>query len=60
MAVAHAHKDLRKGIQTGSFERVYYFHGDDEYLKDDMVRQMIDAVTGAATRDFNLDVRRGN
>jgi DNA polymerase III subunit delta len=60
MAAAHAHKDLRKGIQNRSFERAYYFHGDDEYLKDDMLRQMIDAVTGAGTRDFNLDVRRGN
>lgn len=60
MAAAHAHRDLRKGIQTRSFERAYYFHGDDEYLKDDMIRQIIDAVVDPATRDFNLDVRRGN
>ena len=57
---AHGHRDLRKGMQSRSFERVYYFHGDDEYLKDDMIRQMIDAVVEPATRDFNLDVRRGN
>jgi len=60
MAAAHAHRDLRKGIQSRSFERAYYFHGDDEYLKDDMIRQMIDAAVDPATRDFNLDVRRGS
>lgn len=57
---AHAHRDLRKGIQSRSFERAYYFHGDDEYLKDEMIRQMTDAVVDPSTRDFNLDVRRGN
>jgi DNA polymerase III subunit delta len=60
MAAAHAHRDLRKALQSRSFERAYYFHGDDEYLKDEMMRQMMDAVVDAATRDFNLDVRRGN
>jgi DNA polymerase-3 subunit delta len=60
MAAAHAHRDLRKGIQNRSFERAYYFHGDDEYLKDEKIREMIDAVVDPATRDFNLDVRRGN
>lgn len=60
MAAAHAHRDLRKGIQSRSFERAYYFHGDDEYLKDDMIRQMIDAVVDPSTRDFNFDIRRGN
>jgi DNA polymerase-3 subunit delta len=59
MAAANAHKDLRKAIQQRSFAAAYYFHGDDEYLKDDMVRQLIDAVIDPATRDFNLDVRRG-
>ena len=60
MAAAHAHRDLRKGIQSRSFERAYYFYGDDEYLKDDTIRQMIDAVVDPSTRDFNFDVRRGN
>lgn len=58
MSVA-AERALRKGIQQRSFERVYYFHGDDDYLKDDAVRQLIDAATEPGTRDFNLDVRRG-
>ena len=60
MAAAHAHRDLRKGIQSRSFERAYLFYGDDDYLKDEMIRQMTDAVVDPATRDFNCDVRRGN
>jgi len=59
MAAANAHKDLRKAIQQRAFEHAYYFHGDDEFLKDEMVRQVIEAVVDPATRDFNLDVRRG-
>jgi DNA polymerase-3 subunit delta len=60
MAAANAHRDLRKAIQQRSFEHAYYFHGDDEYLKDDAIRQIIDAAVDPATRDFNLDVRRGS
>lgn len=60
MAAVNAHRELRKGIQQRSFDRVYFFHGDDEYLKDEMVQQIIDAAVDPATRDFNLDVRRGN
>jgi DNA polymerase-3 subunit delta len=67
MAAANAHREvrkgiqsLRKGIQSRSFERTYYFHGDDEYLKDEMIRQIIDAVVDPATRDFNFDIRRGS
>jgi DNA polymerase-3 subunit delta len=59
MAAANAHRDLRKGLQQRSFERAYYFYGDDEYLKDEMVHQVIEAAVDSATRDFNLDVRRG-
>ncbi len=59
MAAANAHRDLRKAIQQRTFEPAYYFHGDDEFLKDEMIRQLIDAAVDPATRDFNLDVRRG-
>ena len=59
MAAASAHKDLRKAIQTRSFAPAYFFFGDDEYLKDELTRQLIDAAVDASTRDFNLDIRRG-
>ena len=60
MAAANAHRDLRKALQQRSFDRAYYFHGDDEFLKNDMIQQVIEAAVDPVTRDFNLDVRRGN
>jgi DNA polymerase III subunit delta len=60
MAAANAaHRELRSALQHRSFERAYYFYGDDEYRKDEMIRQVIDAAVDPATRDFNLDIRRG-
>lgn len=50
---------LHKGIQQQAFERVYYFHGDEDYLKDEAVRALLAAAVEPATRDFNLEVRRG-
>jgi DNA polymerase-3 subunit delta len=38
---------------------VYYVHGDDDYLKEDAVRQLVAAAVDPATKDFNLEVRRG-
>ena len=48
-----------KSIRERSFARVYYVCGEDDFLKDDAVRQLIAAVVDPATRDFNLEVRRG-
>jgi len=59
MAAPNAHRDLRKAIQQRAFASAYYFHGDDEFLKDEMIRQIIDTAVDPATRDFNLDLRRG-
>lgn len=37
-------------------EPVYLLHGDEEVLKDEAIRALLDASVGA-NRDFNLDVR---
>ena len=50
---------FRKSIQRGDFERVYYFHGDDDFLKEQSVRDLIAAAVDPSTRDFNLDIRAG-
>jgi DNA polymerase-3 subunit delta len=50
---------FRKSLQRGEFERVYYFHGDDDFLKEQSVRELIAAAVDPSTRDFNLDVRAG-
>jgi DNA polymerase III subunit delta len=47
----------RKSLQRGEFERVYYFHGDDDFLKEQSVRELVAAAVDPSTRDFNLDIR---
>jgi DNA polymerase-3 subunit delta len=54
-----AHRILRKAIQDRSFAPVYYLYGEDDFLKEDAVRQLLAAAVDPATRDFNLDLRRG-
>ena len=34
-------------------------YGEDDFLKESAVKQLVDAAVDAATRDFNLDVRQG-
>ena len=53
-------KPLRHALDEGSFEPVYYFHGDDDFLKDEAVRRLIERAVDPATRDFNLEQRRGS
>lgn len=53
------YKSVRQAIQSGSFDRVYYFHGAEDYLKDETVRHLVDAAVEPATRDFNLEILRG-
>ena len=52
-----AEKAFRKAIASRDFAPVYFIHGDEEYLKDAAVKEIIAAAVDPATRDFNLDVR---
>lgn len=52
-------RDLRAAIVKRSFDRVYHFHGEDEYRKDAALRELIAAAVDPATRDFNFDQLRG-
>ena len=45
-----------KSIRERKFAPVYYLHGEDDFLKDEAVRALVDAVVDPATRDFNLEV----
>jgi DNA polymerase-3 subunit delta len=53
-------KTLREALKRRSFDGVYYVIGEDEYQKDDAVKQLTDAALDQASRDFNLDVRRAS
>src|SRR5690348_3369015 len=50
---------LRTALETRVFDPVYYFFGAEDYLKDEMLRQLIEAAVDPATRDFNLETLRG-
>lgn len=49
---------IQAAIQSGQYAPVYYLHGDDDYLKDGAVRDLLAAAIDAGTRDFNLEQRR--
>ena len=50
---------LSAAIRDRKFSPAYYLYGEDEYRKDDALRALLDAAVDPATRDFNLDQRRG-
>lgn len=49
---------LWREVRKGTLRPVYYVHGDEELLKDEAIRSLLDAGVDAAARDFNLDRRR--
>ncbi len=52
-------KALRAAVKERAFAPAYYFYGDDDYLKSEELRRLIDAAVDPATRDFNLEFLRG-
>ncbi|MBU6364990.1 MAG: DNA polymerase III subunit delta [Gemmatimonadetes bacterium] len=51
---------VQGAIQARTFAAAYYLHGDDDYLKDAAIRDLLDAAIDPSTRDFNCEVRRGD
>jgi DNA polymerase III subunit delta len=52
-------KPLKTVLETGGFAPVYVFHGADDHLKEEWVRQVVGRATDPSTRDFNFDTLRG-
>ena len=50
-------KTLRDVIKRRSFDGAYYICGEDDYQKNDAIRQLISAALDPEARDFNLDTR---
>jgi len=48
---------LLRGLKKGAPDPVYLLHGDEDVLKDEVVRALLDAAVDPAARDFNLDSR---
>jgi DNA polymerase III subunit delta len=51
-------KTLRDAVKRGTFDGAYYVHGEDDFQKDDAVKQLVDAGIEPAMRDFNMEVLR--
>jgi DNA polymerase-3 subunit delta len=48
---------LMRSLKRGDPEAAYYLHGEEEVLKDEAVRALIERAIPPESRDFNLDTR---
>lgn len=53
-------RTMRQAMRERTFARVYYFRGDDDFLKESTARELMSAVLDPSTRDFNLELIRGD
>jgi DNA polymerase-3 subunit delta len=53
-------KELLGAIEKRSFEPAYHFVGDDDFRKHEALTMLLNRAVDPATRDFNLEVRRGS
>ena len=51
-------KTLHAALKQRVFDPVYYLFGEDDFLKEQATRDLVDAAVEASTRDFNLESRR--
>jgi DNA polymerase-3 subunit delta len=51
---------LRKSLSSGKRGGVFFFYGDEEYLKEEATSAVVAAHIDPATRDFNFDQLRGS
>jgi DNA polymerase-3 subunit delta len=49
---------FRRQLVKGDILPAYYFHGDEDFLKDEAVREVLTRALDSSSRDFNLDRRR--
>jgi DNA polymerase III subunit delta len=60
MTANAAQKALFSAIEKRAFDAAYHFVGDDDFRKHEALSLLINAAVDPATRDFNLEVRRGS
>jgi DNA polymerase III subunit delta len=60
MAAPKGEKLLADAIRTRSFDPVYCLTGDNDFRKEEALRQILSTAVDPATRDFNVDVLRGS
>ena len=58
-AAETSQKKLADAMATARFPGAYLLHGADDFRKEEALKRLLAAAVDPATRDFNLDVRRG-
>ena len=48
---------LFRSLKKGAPDPVYYLHGDEDVLKDEAIRALVDRAVDPGARDFNVDTR---
>jgi len=48
---------LLRSLKQGAPDAVYYLHGEEDVLKDEAVRALLERAVDPAARDFNIDQR---
>ena len=48
---------LLRGLKRGAPDPVYYLYGDEDVLKDEAIRALLERVVEPGARDFNVDQR---
>ena len=51
---------FKAALEQGAPDAVYLLHGDNDFLKDEKVRELVDRLADPATRDFNYDQLRAS
>ena len=59
MPTAASREAFQKTLASRQFAPAYYLYGEEEHLREEGIRQLVAAATEPATRDFNLDQRKG-
>ena len=53
-------KAIHAALKTRVFDPVYYLFGEDDFLKEQKTRELLEAAVEPSTRDFNLEIRRAS
>lgn len=52
-------RSLRTAFDAGSYDPVYVLFGDEDYIKEEVLKLLLARAVDPAMRDFNVDIRRG-
>lgn len=55
MAAGHSFESVHRAVRRGELRPVYYLTGDEDMLKDELVRHIVERAVDPAARDFNVD-----